>query len=78
MRRLGDSVGEHLTLDFGSGHDLRVVGLSCEPGLLKILSFSLYPPLPPQIKNKKQKTKKLIDFPEALIQVYESELTGKI
>ena len=48
---------KHLTLDFGSGHDLRVVRFSPELGsrltprwawsLLKILSLPLLLPLPP-------------------------------
>jgi len=50
--RLGGSVIMHLTLDFGSGHDLRIVGYS--PKLGSVLSresaresLPLHRPLPP-------------------------------
>lgn len=50
---------KHLALDFGSGHDLRVVGSSPVTGstlwiMLKILSLPLLLPFPPYSKGKKK------------------------
>ena len=62
---LGDSV-ESLTLDFGSDHAPRVVGLSPEPraawGLLRILSFLLPLSQAHTLSLKKKKINKNLHF----------------